>query len=323
MKEKKQLYDDVQKASDRLKDSDYEGLVTDNKGRIVKHSEKLFESLTGDKAPAGLGLVVYAHIKAPMQAYKGDGKGAVDTSCAAIGALAGGVIGGPIGSAVGALISKAPGAIISFYDTSSIKHTISIQNCTPLTIVVDAVPDNLGFGLGNVSIENGQSVYFNDQVHDPQFDSSHGKDPRKAAGEIILPAAHCMESDDGESVETFTPIVTLGQKKTSFLYSMRLRGVDSSGTTIKSWTYYLQRPPPDAGSQTWGMITSLGGLTGGGNTCHYCNIWQRDGNGAPAHDYAKENASHQKHTGPENGEKSYNSFIYWKDWDTAVVCLQM
>lgn len=91
----------------------------------------------GKKAPKGFGQVVYAHFKAPMQAHRGDAKGAVDTTCGAYGMLAGGIIGGPAGAAIGKVIAEGPGTIIDFYDTSTIKHRIHIVNCTTLTIEVD------------------------------------------------------------------------------------------------------------------------------------------------------------------------------------------
>lgn len=107
------------------------------------------------KISSGVGDVVYAHFKAPCEAARGNAKDAVDTAVGAYGALAGGIVGGPVGAAVGKLIADGPGAVISFYDTSQVQHSIQIQNCTTLNIIIETCPDSLGLGLGVQVIERG------------------------------------------------------------------------------------------------------------------------------------------------------------------------
>lgn len=177
-------------------------------------------------------------------------------------------------------------------------------------------------GLLTDSLASGQTVYHNDQTHFPLFNNKDGVDPARAAGHTILPPANILPAGN-DQMNSFTPFVILEQTKASFLFSMRLRGVDDKGETIKSWTFYLQAPPEDNGAVVWNGVSSFftGSLAGGVVTSHYACMYQRDGNKAPTHDVAKTNCEHISSTGEKNGSKSNSSIAYWQTWDSAIVRL--
>ena len=108
---------------------------------VSKGTEKLFEKIFKEKAPKGLGSMVYAHFDAPRKALAGDAKGAVNSAASGFGALAGGIIGGPIGAAFGYVAAKGPGTVIDFYDTSKLVHTITITNYSKYFVEIEQVPD--------------------------------------------------------------------------------------------------------------------------------------------------------------------------------------
>ena len=85
----------------------------------------------------------------------------------------------------------------------------------------------------------------------------------------------------------------------------------------------MQHPPSDAGGKVWGGVVSAVsfGFAGGLNTMHWAGMWAADGNGAPLHDHAKDNASHISQTGENHGVSSGNSKAYWETWDSAVIRL--
>lgn len=68
--------------------------------------------------------MLYAHMRAPREAYLGNSKEAVNSAVSGFGALAAPVLSaafGPAGLAVGFVITAGPLATINFMDTSAVR----------------------------------------------------------------------------------------------------------------------------------------------------------------------------------------------------------
>jgi len=130
---------------------------------ITEGSDKLFEKIFGEAAPDGMGAMIYAHLRAPREAYLGKGKEAVNTAVSGFGAIAAAPLAaafGPAGMAVGFVITKGPGTVIEFMDTSSTRQTVMFTNLSKYHIEIEGI--------------DGHSYYNNDQMCLPVFDTEKG-----------------------------------------------------------------------------------------------------------------------------------------------------
>jgi len=295
---------------------------------VEKGSEKLFKSLYGFKGPAGLGAMVWAHIDAPMKASAGDGKGAVDSACTGVGALAGGVLGGPVGAVVGAAMAWVPGQVINYFDTSSTQFSIIITNYTDW---------NLYFApsLINGSSGSPEPVGYGPTLYDACFFpcDCDNMTVNSACGKMIPAAKEFLDQDDKHRVSAWSfpwsikskaveigfrleARETLGRHELdvpfSFLGSVhedRIKWWEDETNVKHCWACGISAPP--AGSWTGSHYVSI-------------SSWAGTGNERATHKAAVDNLKPQKDLGPENGHKSKNdskgeSCIYWKTWNQCVI----
>jgi len=299
---------------------------------------------------------VWAHIDAPMKASAGDGKGAVDSACTGVGALAGGVLGGPVGAVVGAAMAWVPGQVINYFDTSSTQFSIIITNYTDW---------NLYFApsLINGSSGSPEPVGYGPTLYDACFFKCDcdNMTVNSACGKMIPAAKAFLDQDDKHRVSAWSfpwcikskemeigfrleARETLGRHELDVPYSF----LDVQEDRIKWWKdetnvkhcWACGISAPQAGSWTGSHYVSISSWAGNA-TMRGINYERRGLAGThyerAKHKAAVDNLKHQRNWGPENGDKSHNeghgegdqeagtakfeSCIYWKTWNQCVIDL--
>ena len=181
-------------------------------------------STASEKVIDGMAGVIWAHAEAPYHALNGDEKKAVDSAVGAIGSLAGGIIGGPIGAIVGATISKAPGFIIDYFDTTQIQFNVVFSNVSPY---------HIRFSSNQTDFRNNFSIMVG---YLPEKEYCYNT----AVG-VFLPKP-VMLRKSSDKVEQFAASVPMYVNSKWAYVSFQLEGVDDDGNVKKTYDICFKYP---------------------------------------------------------------------------------
>ncbi|GFH61352.1 predicted protein [Chaetoceros tenuissimus] len=275
---------------------------------VGKGTEKLFEIIFNETAPAGFGGMMWAHIDAPMKALEGNGKDAVDSAVGGVGALAGGVIGGPIGALVGYAITKGPGKVIDVFDTSTAKFKVTITNLTKYNVYLDGYEKKGGWRYSSPGVY--QNAWFPDG----------GGGMYNRTGFLIPKVVTGTKDVNHKTVEALSFSYPMPVNDTSFSFSMRFIAregkmyhtcksheekkdwFDDRSAIKHSWSFGIQAP----GTFAW---------------TYYASIDSKPKDTAKGHEEAYNEMEVQSNFGKPGHLKDGQSCCYWEDKNTVVIQL--
>lgn len=245
---------------------------------------KAIGSAPTEKVIGGISEMFWAHIEAPIKAYGGDGKGAVDSVVGAVGSLAGGVIGGPVGAVVGNVIAKAPGYVIDYFDTTNPQFIVIITNASNF---------HIRFTSNSSNYRKSTSVMTATMV--PKPTNPH----HRAKGAFIPKSVTYRKSEDKVEQVVFSCPITVHSK---WAYvSFQLEAVDDQGNKKKTYDIAFKYP-----GGWWGES-------------HYVGVFENSGWARTDKDNytACEKAGKQTNTGKNNrpsAGSSGKSCAWWESW---------